>query len=290
MSEAGRAILRDFFATARIVAWVCPIEAHDTRQPNRGTVEWDDDGVAHCLTPGCTFTSLTPPPLEDMPPLFHWSPASRREQILRDGLRVMQDPVTHTPEFRAPYVCLAETPSWAWALSGMRAEKAHEPGSWDLWQVNVNGKRGAVVDAGDDEHRWHEVRVHEQVLGAQMWHVATREIAALVPKRIQRKRTKGWRMPAGAKYVGRPTVYGNPWAEGDASHLPPGSDWRAWVVARYQRELIERDGTGELEFVTIEKIREQLAGKDLACWCPLVDESGHPVPCHADVLLRVANS
>ncbi len=30
------------------------------------------------------------------------------------------------------------------------------------------------------------------------------------PKRIQRKRTKGWRMPANAVYVGRPTKWGNP--------------------------------------------------------------------------------
>jgi hypothetical protein len=103
------------------------------------------------------------------------------------------------------------------------------------------------------------------------------------PKRIQRRRTKGWRMPEGAKYVGRPTVYGNPWAKGDAAHLRPGSDWRAWVVAQYRRELEERGGTGELEFVKTEQIRERLAGKDLACWCPL-DSA-----CHADVLLEVAN-
>jgi hypothetical protein len=31
-----------------------------------------------------------------------------------------------------------------------------------------------------------------------------------MPKRIQRKRTKGWRMPEGAVYVGRPTKWGNP--------------------------------------------------------------------------------
>jgi hypothetical protein len=31
-----------------------------------------------------------------------------------------------------------------------------------------------------------------------------------MPKRIQRKRTKGWKIPEGAVYVGRPTIYGNP--------------------------------------------------------------------------------
>ncbi|MBK7274882.1 MAG: DUF4326 domain-containing protein [Actinomycetales bacterium] len=30
------------------------------------------------------------------------------------------------------------------------------------------------------------------------------------PQRIQRQRTKGWRMPEGAVYVGRPTKWGNP--------------------------------------------------------------------------------
>ena len=33
----------------------------------------------------------------------------------------------------------------------------------------------------------------------------------LGPKRIQRQRTAGWRMPANAVYVGRPTKWGNPW-------------------------------------------------------------------------------
>jgi hypothetical protein len=30
------------------------------------------------------------------------------------------------------------------------------------------------------------------------------------PSRIQRKRSKGWRMPAGTLYCGRPGVLGNP--------------------------------------------------------------------------------
>lgn len=39
------------------------------------------------------------------------------------------------------------------------------------------------------------------------------------PVRIQRKRTKGWRMPEGAVYVGRPTKWGNPfdWHNSSAS-------------------------------------------------------------------------
>lgn len=163
----------------RIEFWMCPIDAHANQrdQPRRVTVEWDDEGVAHCTYKGCTFTSLTPPPLEEMPPLYHWSPRTRRGQIERHGLLVARRPVTHTaPGWRAPYVCLAETPSWAWALSGSFAEKNGEPGLWDLWQVNVNGKRGEVVDTFDNQHQWHEVRVHERVFKRQLWHVGVREI------------------------------------------------------------------------------------------------------------------
>lgn len=113
--------------------------------------------------------------LDGMPPLFHWSPAERRGQIVRYGLRPRMRPTISTPGWRAPYVCLAETPSWAWALSGMRAERDREPGHWDLWQVDVNGLLGETVPTYD-EHRWHEVRVQERIYKRRMWHVATREV------------------------------------------------------------------------------------------------------------------
>ena len=37
------------------------------------------------------------------------------------------------------------------------------------------------------------------------------------------------------------------------------------------------------------KSAQELRGKNLACWCPLTDKDGNPVPCHADVLLELAN-
>lgn len=172
MSEPRRH-LREILGDVCFSIWFCPIEEH-ARRAGQITVDWDANGVAHCTMPGCTFSSLTPPPLEDMPPLFHWSPVERRKQIERYGLRVMQRPVTHAG-WRAPYVCLAETPSWAWALSGMQADG---PGVWDLWQVNVNGKRGAVVEDFGDGHRWHEVRVHERIYKRQLWRVGSREKSA----------------------------------------------------------------------------------------------------------------
>ncbi len=46
---------------------------------------------------------------------------------------------------------------------------------------------------------------------------------------------------------------------------------------------------GRFTRCTIDDIREQLTGKTLACWCPLHAKDGGRAPCHADVLLRLAN-
>ncbi|GIM90343.1 DUF4326 domain-containing protein [Paractinoplanes toevensis] len=43
-------------------------------------------------------------------------------------------------------------------------------------------------------------------------------------------------------------------------------------------------GSGRFLKVTVEDVRAELGGKDLACWCPLHE------PCHADVLLEIANA
>ncbi|NKT31597.1 DUF4326 domain-containing protein [Rhodococcus hoagii] len=100
-----------------------------------------------------------------------------------------------------------------------------------------------------------------------------------VPKRIQRKRTKGWRMPEGAVYVGRPSKWGNPFtANGDRDQ-----------ATGLFREYVDRAPTGDglwgrRDETAHETIRRELAGKNLACWCPL-DQ-----PCHADVLLEIANA
>ena len=37
----------------------------------------------------------------------------------------------------------------------------------------------------------------------------------VTPIRIQRKRTKGWRMPPNTVYVGRPSKWGNPFNSGN---------------------------------------------------------------------------
>jgi len=123
--------------------------------------------------------------------------------------------------------------------------------------------------------------------------------------RIQRQRTKGWRMPEGAIYVGRPSLWGNPWSIDDVRAVYPEvpiAD-RAAVAVRLYREEIEHWGilsdwdyfTTEATFARVARsIHESgalnmaeyaaiaLRGYDLACWCPL-DQ-----PCHADVLLELA--
>ncbi|MBM0203245.1 DUF4326 domain-containing protein [Micromonospora sp. STR1s_5] len=116
-----------------------------------------------------------------------------------------------------------------------------------------------------------------------------------MPKRIQRRRTAGWRMPENTIYVGRPTRYGNPFRAGvdfcgptiqcfyDPADLV--AQFRRWISLDtlpplfWDHELIVAH-----VHLKVALTGRVLAGKDLACWCPL-DQ-----PCHADVLLELANA
>jgi hypothetical protein len=116
------------------------------------------------------------------------------------------------------------------------------------------------------------------------------------PVRIQRRRTKGWRMPEGAVYVGRRGRWGNPYKAirgtvygpvrpiegGELVAYSTHSKFAAAVTAavEYYRRDID---CGIRSRLTTAEIRAALAGKDLVCWCAL-DQ-----PCHADVLLEIAN-
>lgn len=117
--------------------------------------------------------------------------------------------------------------------------------------------------------------------------------------RIQRSRAAGWRIPAGAVYVGRPSRWGNPIPLSDVGQQFPSLDTRqvATLVVRDFEVLARRGSLGfpnwrhaggkrgpvAWTYPPRQEIRAELAGRDLACWCPL-DE-----PCHADVLLKIAN-
>ncbi len=99
-----------------------------------------------------------------------------------------------------------------------------------------------------------------------------------MPKRIQRKRTKGWRMPQGAVYVGRPSKWGNPFTVGHEIPFLPG---RNVQDKRHAASLYA--GHAPLNDRLRAAAQAEIRGKDLACWCPLSE------PCHADVLLEIAN-
>jgi hypothetical protein len=126
------------------------------------------------------------------------------------------------------------------------------------------------------------------------------------PVRIQRQRSKDWRMPDGAIYVGRPTLWGNPWtvAEMGVVFGLPVAERRAAAVRMYRRELLHFGMLSDYDYhvsperwdaadraIRVSGARSMaeyvpfaLRGHDLACWCPL------DVPCHADVLLELANT
>lgn len=94
-----------------------------------------------------------------------------------------------------------------------------------------------------------------------------------LPSRIQLRRTKGWRKPPNTVLVSRPTKWGNPFKVGD-----PGIETNADAVARFQ-EVYWGDAMSGIR----QEIRRELRGKNLACWCKL------GTPCHADVLIEIAN-
>lgn len=118
-------------------------------------------------------------------------------------------------------------------------------------------------------------------------------------------------MPAGAIYVGRPTRWGNPFvvgseiqisgtAEGDTGHFGERREVAfdisglvltpAIAVALYREDLrwalmhLPDDQAGDRERIDENRAAlAELAGHDLVCWC------GLDQPCHADVLLEMAN-
>lgn len=91
-------------------------------------------------------------------------------------------------------------------------------------------------------------------------------------------------MPENAVYVGRPTKWGNPYERVNYLGYYSEGDIPALMVSDFRNGAIERRFLIDLpEYPDVDEIIEQLRGKDLVCWCPL-DQ-----PCHADVLLELAN-
>lgn len=87
-------------------------------------------------------------------------------------------------------------------------------------------------------------------------------------------------MPPGTVKVDRSSRWGNPFAVG-----MPGIPDVATAVARF-REAMDGAGFGDAALdaqFARDHIRRELRGRHLACWCPLDG------PCHADLLLEIAN-
>ncbi len=116
------------------------------------------------------------------------------------------------------------------------------------------------------------------------------------PQRIQRKRTKGWRMQTESKalnglyavYVGRPSKWGNPFrfSDGDCDHpdCGPGAHpvTKEMAIKSHANWIV---GMLRAEPTFLGALR----GKNLACWCPIITD-GNYCPCHADILLELANT
>lgn len=97
------------------------------------------------------------------------------------------------------------------------------------------------------------------------------------PRRHQRSRKKGSRLPDGVVCVTRPGKWGNPFDDANTFRV-------------YLRLAIEGGINPDIRYnpvieriMDIAKQIDDLRGKDLACWCAL------DKPCHADVLIEFAN-
>jgi hypothetical protein len=102
------------------------------------------------------------------------------------------------------------------------------------------------------------------------------------PRRVQRKRSKGWKMPPNTVNVCRPGEWGNPFSIGKpAGNVPNAFRGR---IAHDANDAVKLYRSMLLEFglpsgCDLSEIR----GKNLACWCKIGS------PCHADILINIAN-
>lgn len=146
------------------------------------------------------------------------------------------------------------------------------------------------------------------------------------PIRIQMKRTKGFNLKEHSKYmngyvmVSRPSKWGNPFKLiGDMIYCDASHTWHndsdPWVLYDDRYVWSKEEGTnyvvqlyedwiyGTIPITqhinpdiikpcpfTIEDIKRELKGKDLVCWCPILNKNGYYVPCHADILLSLSNN
>ncbi len=120
-----------------------------------------------------------------------------------------------------------------------------------------------------------------------------------MPKRIQRKRARGWKLPPNAVTITRPGYWGNPyvvgmtvgevlakdaamWDWGGLRDLPDDHKLTAQeCVDAYEKWIHCK--VGDSGFTLAYEASVRLRGRDLVCWC------AEDQPCHGNPLLRAAN-
>lgn len=118
------------------------------------------------------------------------------------------------------------------------------------------------------------------------------------PRRVQLSRKKGWRIPENTVKVTRPGRWGNPFQVDLLGRELAVEMFRDLLTGFFDPYKLKHLTDAEFNEVYAAKIafekrlnwgtsiasapRQELRGKNLACWC----KDG---PCHADVLLELAN-
>lgn len=104
-----------------------------------------------------------------------------------------------------------------------------------------------------------------------------------MPERVRLSRAKGWKMPPNTVKVDRATSWGNPFVVGKHGTAAECVDLYRKLAAGFiclSTDNIQEQQNARANMITA---RTDLRGRNLACWCAL------DKPCHADVLLEIAN-
>lgn len=118
------------------------------------------------------------------------------------------------------------------------------------------------------------------------------------PQRIQRKRTKGFKLPPNTLCATRPGKFGNPFRVGMYVKLGNGGDGMTYLAC-----TDKRNATADYTYIdttqqavdiyreyrrryplSSELLAQLRAAEWIACYCQLNE------PCHTDVLLEIANA
>jgi hypothetical protein len=114
------------------------------------------------------------------------------------------------------------------------------------------------------------------------------------PKRIQRRRVKGWEMPPNTVSVTRPGKFGNPFKVGGyfaigvmnmmwCEAAPEFADAR-FTLIKTPEQAVQMYRQLRKRYPLPDSWKEEIRGRDLACFCSVIAKW-----CHADVLLEIAN-